>query len=125
VYDSSWPLAINDFKERFPLHKINEIKVQPAISIPSPEEAWRMYLDEEFGLGASNKPLKFLGYQMLYNNSVIVYYFEVKAGNTSSWLKQIHLRFIKGSNKFEYRMSSNYDINDPLWQNIIKTQLTK
>jgi hypothetical protein len=115
---------------------LSEIKVKPAISIPSPEEAWRMYLDEEFGPGyISVKPLKFLGYQLLANDSVIVYYFKVKAANTfnvpitiadtSSWLKQIYFRFNRGTSEYKYESQSNYDINDPMWQNIIKTQLTK
>ena len=113
VYDSSWRLLTDDFNRDYNAYKINEIKVQPAISIPSPEEAWRMYLDEEFGPGyISVKPLKFLGYQLLANDSVIVYYFKVKAANTfnvpitiagtSSWLKQIYFRFNRGTSEYKY-----------------------
>jgi hypothetical protein len=128
VYDSSWPLAINDFKERFPLHKINEIKVQPAISIPSPEEVWELYFTRN---GYRNfMPDEFLGYSIydglfVDSTQTITYYFRVSLPTTNPWLKVIQISFDSDTGDYSYWGENNHDINDPMWQDIIKTQLKK
>jgi hypothetical protein len=127
VYDSSWPLAINDFKERFPLHKINEIKVKPAISIPSPEEVWGLYSEKVF---LNYIPDEFLGYSIydglfVDSTQTITYYFRVSLPTTNPWLKVIQISFDSDTGDYSYWGENNHDINDPMWQDIIKTQLKK
>jgi hypothetical protein len=127
VYDSSWPLTINDFKERFPLHKINEIKVKPATSIPSPEEVWELYSEKVF---LNYIPDEFLGYSIydglfVDSTQTITYYFRVSLPTTNPWLKVIQISFDSDTGDYSYWGENNHDINDPMWQDIIKTQLKK
>jgi hypothetical protein len=125
-YDSSWPMTFDQFNDKFSKYRINEIKVKPASSIPDPEVAWEIYLDKEFEPISGRLSREFLGYEIVDNPKIARYYFKVNTPNTSPWLKILNFFMPKsGEGGYEYRMSNNYDINAPMWQNIIQNKLTK
>jgi hypothetical protein len=127
VYDSSWRLLTDDFNRDYSEYKINEIKVKPAISIPSPEEVWGLYSEKVF---LNYIPDEFLGYSIydglfVDSTQTITYYFRVSLPTTNPWLKVIQISFDSDTGDYSYWGENNHDINDPMWQDIIKTQLKK
>ena len=107
---------------------LSEIKVKPAISIPSPEEVWESYSYIQFtrGYTAFNRvPHEFLGYSIYDSGSdkstqTITYYFKVSPPDTSPWLKVLQIGMDRDTGNYSYWGENSYDINDPMLQDIIR-----
>jgi hypothetical protein len=107
---------------------LSEIKIKPAISIPSPEEVWELYSENGFtykGLILNFMPDEFLGYSIYDRGSdnstkTITYYFRVSLPDTSPWLKVIQIGIDRDTGNYSYWGENNHDINDPMWQDTIR-----
>ena len=102
---------------------LSEIKVQPAINIPSPEEVWELYSGR--GLILNFIPDEFLGYSIYDSGSdkstqTVTYYFRVSLPDTSPWLKVLQIGIDRDTGNYLYWGENNHDINDPILQDIIR-----
>jgi len=108
---------------------LSEIKIKPAITLPSPEEVWKLYftrkgyrnfMPDEF-LGYSIHDRKVLGVRGIDNSKqTVTYYFRVSLPTTNPWLKALHISMDRDTGDYSYWGDNNHDINDPLWQDIIR-----
>ncbi len=101
---------------------LSEIKVKPAISIPSPEEVWESYSYITF---FNRVPHEFLGYSIHDSGSdkstqTVTYYFKVSPPDTSPWLKVLQIGMDRDTGNYSHWGENNHDINDPMWQDTIR-----
>jgi hypothetical protein len=101
---------------------LNEIKIKPATTLPSPEEVWESYSYITF---FNRVPHEFLGYSIydglfVDSTQTVAYYFKVSPPDTSPWLKVIQISFDSDTGNYSYWGENNHDINNPMWQDTIR-----